>query len=83
MMYQKAVLFKDQDIADKIMLQPEPKKQKALGRKVRNFVPKQWDKKKEQIVEDGNFWKFTQPKGEEMKGKLLATGNRELVEVSP
>lgn len=81
MMFQKAIVFNDLEIADKIMLEPNPKKQKALGRKVKNFDHKKWDKVKEQIVEDGNWWKFTQPKEGDLRKMLLETGQRELVEV--
>lgn len=81
MMFQKAIVFNDLEIADKIMLEPNPEKQKALGRKVKNFDHKKWDKVKEQIVEDGNWWKFTQPKEGDLRKMLLETGQRELVEV--
>ena len=68
----------------------------ALGRKVENFDRKVWDEHKEAIVEEGNWWKFTAAKqdanerpgkknplmgGRGLAGKLLATGERELVEV--
>ena len=82
MMYHKAMLFKDHEIADKILLESKPGEIKRLGRKVKNFDHMQWDEEKLQIVEDGNFWKFTQHKSGEMKERLLATGQRELVEVS-
>lgn len=82
MMYQKAIVFHDQEIADQIMLEAGPRKQKALGRKVKGFDPSKWDKEKEQIVEEGNWWKFTQAKEEKMRKMLLETGKRELVEVS-
>ena len=63
MMYHKALLFADTDIAAKILRESEPKKQKALGRKVKNFDPMLWAEHKEAIVEDGNWWKFTSVKG--------------------
>ena len=81
MMYQKAVLFEDHDIAKKILLEPGPRQQKALGRKVKGFDNKKWDKEKEKIVEDGNWWKFTQPKEGDMRKLLLETDDRELIEV--
>ncbi|KAL6718898.1 hypothetical protein ACLMJK_003133 [Lecanora helva] len=83
MMYQKAIIFKDYDIAKQIMLEPGPKRQKALGRKVKGFDHKKWDEEKEKVVEDGNWWKFTQPKEGDMRKLLLETGDRELVEASP
>ena len=63
MMYHKALLFADTAIAAKILREPEPKKQKALGRKVKGFDPRVWDERKEAIVEEGNWWKFTNVKG--------------------
>lgn len=82
-MYHKAILFSDQEIADKIALEPKPSKQKALGRKVKGFDHGKWNAKREEIVEDGNWWKFTQPKEGDMRELLLKTGDRLLVEASP
>ena len=83
MMYHKATLFSDQEIADKIMRETEPSKQKALGRKVKGFDNKEWNAKREKIVEDGNWWKFTQPNDNHLRKMLLETGDRLLVEASP
>lgn len=82
-MYQKAILFVDKEIATKIALEPEPSKQKALGRKVKGFDIKTWNEKREKIVEDGNWWKFTQAKEGDLRDLLLKTGDRLLVEASP
>ena len=82
MMYHKAIVFEDQETAKEIMLQPGPREAKAPGRKVKGFDHEKWDKEKEKVVEDGNWWKFTQPKEGDMRKMLLATGDRELVEVS-
>ena len=82
-MYHKALLFDDQEIADAIALEPEPSKQKALGRKVKGFDQKKWTAKREKIVEEGNWWKFTQPKEGTLGSMLLGTGDRLLVEASP
>ena len=82
MMYRKAMVFNDAESADKIMKTREPKTQKALGRKVKNFNGKKWDEVKEQAVEDGNYWKFGRSmKRPEMRRLLLDTGDRLLVEV--
>lgn len=81
MMYHKALLFRDIDTAQQIMLATTPRKQKALGRKVKNFDGKQWDAHREQIVENGNWNKFCHSKdGTNLKDMLLGTGDRELVE---
>ena len=82
-MYNKAILFDDQEVADKIALEPDPGKQKALGRKVKGFDNKIWNAKREKIVEDGNWWKFTQSKEGDLKKMLLETGDRLLAEASP
>ena len=83
MMYRKAMTFNDAESADKILDTKEPKKQKALGRKVKDFDRKKWDAVKEQAVEDGNYFKFGRSikRGEEMRRLLLDTGERLLVEV--
>ena len=99
MMYQKAVTFKDFDVAAKVLKESSPKKQKSLGRKVANakqvgkysadhfkvsnFDNKTWDEVKERVVEDGNYWKFTNgvDGADKMKQALLDTGDRMLVEV--
>lgn len=82
-MYHKALVFDDQVTANAIALEPEPSKQKALGRKVKGFDDKKWNAKREKIVEDGNWWKFTQSKEGNLRKMLLETGDRLLVEASP
>ena len=59
-----------------------PKTHKALGRKVRNFDGKLWDEHKLMIVEEGNYHKFSKSEdAENLKQLILATGDREIVEV--
>lgn len=81
MMYQKAMLFGDQEIADKILLTDKPDEHKRLGRMVKGFNKQEWDMNCFSIVYEGNYAKFTQ--NEDLKEQLLATGNRVLVEASP
>ena len=81
MMYHKAILFNDQKIADEIIRESNPRKQKALGRRVRGFDEEMWNKHREKIVEEGNWWKFTQSKNGGLKSLLLETVDRELIEV--
>lgn len=81
MMAEKARLFKDEEIEKKIMETSEPKIMKSLGKKVKNFNQKTWDKVKYSIVLNGNYYKFSQNK--EMRDFLLSTGNKILVEASP
>jgi len=81
MMHGKARLFSDDDVAREILAADHPKTQKALGRKVSNFVPDVWDRECQRIVTDGNRAKFTQ--NAELLEKLLATKGTTLVEASP
>ena len=80
-MSSKAVLFKDNGCEKKIMGTNNPNAQRSLGRKVKNFDEKMWDANKEQILYDGLYAKFSQD--DDLKEKLLATGNKTLVEASP
>lgn len=79
-MWNKAILFDSNDIAEQILQTSDPKKQKALGRKVRNFDEKKWDERKLDIVIKGNILKFTQ--NEKLKNELLSH-SKILVEASP
>ena len=82
MMYHKAILFNDADIAHQIMLAKLPKEHKALGRKVKNFNGDIWEAHRVKIVEQGNWNKFcSSNKGSKWRDMLLKTGDRELVEV--
>jgi ribA/ribD-fused uncharacterized protein len=81
MMYHKAKLFGDMEIANKILETKNPRKCKSLGRKVQNFDEVKWNSQREQIVTQGNYLKFTQDDyllGQMMKDKELI-----LVEASP
>lgn len=81
MMYQKAMLFNDKDIAHQILLTNNAKEQKSLGRMVQNFNKAVWDKACLSIVYKGNYAKFTQ--NEDLREQLLSTRDRILVEASP
>lgn len=82
MMYHKAMLFRDDETAAKIMAATKPSKQRALGREVRGFTGEVWEPNRERIVEEGNWNKFCHAKEEAgLNQKLLETGARELVEV--
>ena len=81
MMAQKALLFGDKEIFEKIMNEPNPKIQKELGRAVKGFDSKIWDQNAKKIVYDGCKLKFEQnPK---LLNELLNTNGKELVEASP
>ena len=81
MMHQKAVLFKDPEMAKNILKERMPKKMKQFGRRVKNFDDRTWTEKCRDIVEEGNYAKFTQ--NEDLKKKLLATGDKTIAEASP
>lgn len=81
MMYQKAMLFRDFNIAKEILAVDNPKEVKRLGRLVKGFDEKIWDEHKYQIVKRGNLLKFSQSKN--LREELMNTGDRILVEASP
>ncbi|MGB1204910.1 MAG: NADAR family protein [Chitinophagales bacterium] len=81
MMAEKAKLFKDMEIYDKILQSQTPAEAKALGRQVRHFKTEIWLQHRFDIVKKGNVLKFGQ--NEKFKKYLLQTGERILVEASP
>jgi ribA/ribD-fused uncharacterized protein len=81
MMFHKAILFKDFNTARFIMDEKHPNKQKELGRQVRNFDEKIWDKVKFDIVYAISFAKFTRIPL--LKERLMETGSKILVEAAP
>lgn len=86
MMVQKALLFQDAEVARQIMNVTGTGSEdmafiKSLGRKVHGFDEATWVAKREGIVLEGNLLKFRQNAG--LKAKLLATGEKRLVEASP
>jgi ribA/ribD-fused uncharacterized protein len=81
MMAQKALVFNDLDIKNKIMMSSEPKDQKSFGRIVKNFDEDKWNTIADEIVYQANLAKFSQ--NSELKHKLLSTGEKIIVECSP
>lgn len=81
MMAGKALTFQDLDTCKRIMAESDPKKIKALGRKVTPFDARVWDEVKHTLIVNGNYAKFTQ--NEELRRFLLSTGDSLLVEASP
>ncbi len=73
MMAEKARLFEDDEMLERILDSDTPKEAKAFGRKVRNFDPNTWDRHKFEIVVRGNAAKFNQHK--DLKAYLLATAD--------
>jgi ribA/ribD-fused uncharacterized protein len=79
----KAIVFGDEEIAKQILTDGNPKKVKALGRKVQNYNEEVWNEKRYQIMLDANIAKFSQ--NEDLK-KLLLSPEYEghgFVEASP
>jgi ribA/ribD-fused uncharacterized protein len=81
MMFCKAKLFGDQEAADRILAETNPKKQKALGRSVRGFDQAEWGKRCTGYVKAGARAKFTQH--EDLYDALMQTSGTKLVEASP
>ena len=78
MMYQKAVLFQDNEIADEILKVKDSAAVKALGRSVKNYEESIWNGRRQIIVYRGLIEKFQQNAG--IKDALLATGDAILAE---
>lgn len=82
MMYSKAKLFGNDDIAECILIENKPKNQKALGRNyVTNFNEEKWIEERFNIVYRGNMAKFSQ--NPTLKQLLLSTNDKIIAEASP
>lgn len=81
MMAQKALLFGDTEVHDKIIAAPKPGETKDLGRTVSGFDEALWNANRYEIVKQGNIHKFGQHPA--MSEYLIGTGDRVLVEASP
>ena len=80
-MYRKAVLFDDQEAAEKVLVADNPGKAKSIGRKVLGFRDEIWLAQRESIVQEASTLKFSQ--NAELREFLLNSGKRVLVEASP
>ncbi|WP_085833689.1 NADAR family protein [Clostridium merdae] len=78
MMYQKAIIFEDSEIASQILATSNVGKIKSLGRSVRNYEDVVWSGVRQIIVYEGLIEKFVQ--NNELKGLLLATKQHILAE---
>lgn len=79
-MYAKAILFEDMETAAKILANPDPRAQKALGREVKGYVDAVWNDHRYEIVFEICKAKF---QNVNLKKVLLNTGDTILVEASP
>ncbi len=78
MMYQKAVLFQEEETAKEILETTDVGKIKALGRAVKGYKDEVWNGLRQVIIYDGLQQKFFQ--NEKLKKQLLDTGNAILAE---
>ena len=78
MMYQKAVVFKDEEIASQILKTSDVAEIKRLGRAVRNYDDHVWNGVRQIVVYEGLTAKFSQ--NEDLKGLLKETGDAILAE---
>ena len=78
MMYSKALLFNDVEIAKLIMHTHDVARIKELGRAVRGFNNDVWTINRVRIVKEGLYAKFMQ--NDRLRERLLSTGNEILAE---
>jgi len=81
MMAEKARLFDDPGMVERILASNSAAKAKKLGRMVHNFDREKWEANSFEIVTQGSIHKFGQNSA--LKEYLLKTGTRVLVEASP
>jgi ribA/ribD-fused uncharacterized protein len=81
MMAEKARVLGDWEAEAAILATPNPRQQKALGRKVRKFDADTWNGVCRGIVYRANLAKFEQ--NGDLYDLLMATGDRTIVEASP
>lgn len=81
MMYNKAVLFNDLVMAEKIMATDDPRLQKKYGRKVEGFQVDTWNSLSKDIVKDGLRAKYLQ--SEVLKKALTRHSDCLFIEASP
>ena len=81
MIAQKALLFGDEAVFERILQAAHPKEVKALGRQVRHYQPDVWEAQRFEIVKTANLAKFSQYA--DLQAFLLSTGKQVLVEASP
>ena len=78
MMYQKAIVFKDEEIASQILKTNDVAEIKRLGRAVRNYDDHVWNGVRQIVVYEGLTAKFEQ--NEDLKGLLKETSDAILAE---
>lgn len=81
MMYHKAIIFLDREIAYNIMQTSSPRKIKEFGRQVKNYGDDIWRYHRSNVVYAANHLKFNQ--NPNLMGALIDTIGTTLVEVAP
>ncbi len=81
MMAGKARLFGDAEAERAVLAAKHPAEAKKAGRLVRGFDEETWRRERFGLVAEGSVHKFRA--AAELRGFLLATGDRVLVEASP
>jgi ribA/ribD-fused uncharacterized protein len=81
MMWRKAVLFGDDEVAAQVLRAPTPFEAKQLGGRARGFDRRVWEAERFGIVVAGNVAKFAAH--DDLRAYLLGTRGRVLVEASP
>ena len=80
-MWKKAMTFGDEETAALILAAETPKEAKKLGRKVKGYDDGIWAEKRESIMEEGCYRKYTSNPA--LKKMLLSYPDKEFVEASP
>lgn len=80
-MLAKAATFKDNEIVNRLLTEPNPFECKKLGQMVSNFDADLWAERKVPIMYVLNLAKYTQ--NEPLRELLLGTGSLEIAEASP
>lgn len=80
-MWEKAIYFNDVLTATEILDEPNPRRNKALGRSIKNFNSEEWLKVSFKYMFDVNFAKWTS--SFKLRRIILSTDSKILVEASP
>ncbi|WP_040837007.1 NADAR family protein [Nocardia brevicatena] len=81
MMWRKAMLFGDLEVAEQVRAAAHPGEAKSLGRRISGFDESLWEAHRYEIVVAGNIAKFG--RHEELRHFLVHTADRVLAEASP
>ena len=80
-MSQKARLFNDKSALEMILKEENPKKQKALGKRIKGFNQQTWHDHAKGLCSPGIEAKILQ--NPSIKDLLVSTGNRKIGEANP